>query len=89
MAASPNDIIELVKQNILHQLRAGLPDGVDDDTEPTPVPAATLKEAVNLVRFLEARGKGGEGDELKKAIEKEKARLKLADDTPRPKRATA
>lgn len=81
-----NKIIKLVNDNLIAQLEAGIP---DEEGNCTPVPAATLKEATSYVKFLEARGKGGEGDELKKAIEKEKARLKLADDTPRPKRATA
>lgn len=79
-----NKIIKLVNDNLLAQLEAGIP---DEDGNSTPVPAATLKEATNFVKFLEARGRGGEGDELKKAIEKEKQRLKLADD--HPKRATA
>jgi len=72
-----NDIIALVQKNILAQLRAGLSDGVDDETPVIPVPAATLKEAVNFVKFLEQRGKGGDTDALKTAIDRQRKALRL------------
>jgi len=75
--AEQNDIVELVKQNFLHQLRAGLPDGADEEALPTPCPAAILKEALAFVKFQEQRGRGGEVDALKTAIDRQRKALRL------------